>query len=516
MILDIKKVKSDDKIKDVYMITTPIVLKDFYDFQKLYLNTDSKNLKEILLENFYEVDLIDKSSDNLYLDVVKETFYKDYECFSFFNKEDINKYKKFILNQKTINSSISFDLIDANIFIKKEDNSKRINMYLNLVVKNSSEKNKQEVIRRLSERISLDDKKVTGSFFDIDGLKTFYIIGSERHQITNVINYLFRTEIKEDISYFIEFPFGKRSFLTSLIKDKQFFDLNSAIIDAKNKGTLEDKIYNNEFILETNYNYADIINNAYESKNYYETYLNKNEIDKKFNYYSKWKNQGSIFNVSPMSFINILNEEHEINIYKHLSNIFSKYIIGIFFAINERVLLLDLQENIKGVKENSPSTITSYYAQIEKKFFYEISAEEQIQELFTLLQKNFKNEELLKTIYEEIEIHENKRLNELFKRLTNYGIVIAVIALIIALYSYFATYLGTIDRYFYKFISTLLSDPFIMFGIIGTVYLKTKDFLGMKKSNNKLFIFIIVIMFIIGLFMSLLEFNIIDIIKGIL
>lgn len=192
-------------------------------------------------------------------------------------------------------------------------------------------------------------------------------------------------------------------------------------------------------------------------------------------FFLKWKDAGTLYTVARNSFGAITNERSPIT----SDTIFNIDYMAVFFALNQRVMNIELQESIKGVKlkkqkikTNSYQMINEYYKNLEKFVFYEISADEHLNALFVMLQKRFINQELTTTIMSEMEIHQSRRLNDIFEKLTIYGIYLAVIGIIISIGSYCVAFIADSKSLpsNYQGIINISANPWGLI-ILGVVFL---------------------------------------------
>lgn len=276
-----------------------------------------------------------------------------------------------------------------------------------------------------------------------------------------------QSEHVEKYGKLLNFVNGKNMFIVFYIQDTAKYDSLMAAILNENKSNAD----------------CSLLNNIYETKANGAKYISDvNELIES-SFFTKWINNGSIFVSTTNSFGVFVNESSFVD----PSLIFTKYSLAVFFALNQRVLNIELQEMIKGYKSNLYYVVDSYYRKLEKYAFYEISSDRQLQSLFVLIQTNFNNFKMHQLILNELELHQGRRLNTLFEKLTKYGLFIALISLVVAISSYFATFLGETDSMSqaYKLLARILADPFVLIVLVVIALWLIMKFIStvIKKIN---------------------------------
>lgn len=471
---------------DMYQLVIPMLIDS-----ELGINYDT------LLEKkrFEKVEYTETTSDLLYFDVVPDTFKKGFIHYKFDNSSDF----RFKLNLNKI-EFLNFGVTEISFFIKKKETKSCLGkeiVYFTLLLEDDNElgkKHGQEVLMSLLSQYQSQHygSKTTSSCLVNDQERIWLFHGNRKDNISldnrfeNIYNF-FEVEAYQkssndiaklkdiDADYSealalhcakyksaINFVYGKNIFINFYIKDDKYFErINNAIEDKEDQSSY------------------DLISNIYETKFESNIYLDNIEQVILDSFYLKWLKMGSVCVSTANSFGVICNKKSTVN-----SNlIFEKYSLAIFIALNQRVLNILLQESVKGIKENSVTHFNEHYSNLEKFAFYEISSERQLQTLFEMMQSNFKNNELTSTIMSEMEIHQTKRLNDVFERLTNYGIYLAVLGLVIGVFSYFATFYSVAGEYnkYFQHLSKFLASPLFMliFGIV--FYLLTIAYLRKRK-----------------------------------
>lgn len=509
-----KKVFNVDKSNGYFQLIIPV------EIDNVFLRENEVDIEKCLFEKGFilEENLGKEISDLLFFNVVKDTYndmFNQYRLtgkqFDFFLEKKLvgnveNKVRKTFLKMNVLELNV---VVPCNNLIDKKMIEGKTIMTFSLLL-NASKK----------QCVEINGKTIDILNEDIVGMLSLYIDWQKEKFCNQGQNWVTnRSFLRETTTgEFIDFVHGglngglsipyRDKFILNFLNIKSFKEIETKLNKGKNSKSLEDKKYETyvqnaiNFInaknIFVNYHICDdeLYKNLYSAvnvgneikqsdtdllfkichgKNYNQVYLSADEyfeLVKRY-FFRQWQETGCIYVCGTNSFGMIANNKCNIN----GDIMFSKYSLALFFSLYQRLLNISLQEYIKGVKSNGEQFIESYYNHLESVVFYEVSSEYQVQKLYDKLQANFRNNEITALITAEMEFHQNRRLNSLFKKLTEIGIYIAVISFVIAVPSYLATYLGVNDPRFSK-IDHLLAGPLITFGfliisiIIVYIYLK--------------------------------------------
>ncbi|MFV0288699.1 MAG: hypothetical protein ACK5HR_04530 [Mycoplasmatales bacterium] len=480
----VNKENIKDSENSIYQLVVPITMS----------NELKINYEEILKKNnFKKENLANDVNDLLYLNVVEETYKQGFDTYinkceetEFLIISNIKGKRECYLELNILEIKFIFD----NNSLEYSDKKKFFITILLEDTKKQQDIPKEQIITILSE-FHNPEINTYGSMIKSKNKETYFLHGnfsynSIANRFYNLLNFfeeekflkyknLNNNSDRKDklikLSNNINFPFGKNIFILYYEKNEIYFNrVKKAIKEEWNN--FEEKSTS-----------LTLISNIYETKHYYNIELKnyKKIIEKCF--YKKWINNDTIYVTTPNTFGVILKDNFQKAHILDPSIIFTKYALAIFFSLNQRILILDLQESIKGVKESTYENLNKYYKYTEKYVFYEVSPEIQLQQLYEMLQEHLKNNKLMAIINSEIEISQNRRLNNEFKKLTSYSLYISILALILAIPSYSATFYSIANDYgnIYVKISKVLSNPIVVIGIvvivisISIIYLNKKD-----------------------------------------
>lgn len=457
----IEKCKKSNE--SIYQITMPVLVD-----KKLKINYDDAFAKK----KFKKVKSMQKSTnDLLYLNIVTDTLQQAFTMYSRNYEEDNVQLEFRDRNKKNM---ASFDVLEQSIIINSDTHNKSNSSYDSLyfsvtLKKHTCDLSQEQIICLLSNYTSkIGDKQVNSSVFTEEKEEYFFHgrnqQGNYPKNILNLLHYL-KLDIESNEKYndcFI-FPNGKKMFVTYFINDDEYFNR----IEKMLNGTFEDQ------------KDIDLLTNIYESENFFKmTISNPDELADSV-FYKKWIKAGNIVSCTPNSFGMICNNKSTM---RH-DVLFCKYNIAVFFALQQRIMNFQLQEELKGTSPNNYDRINNMYKRMEQTIFYEISGEIQLQTLYNMMQYHFKNHEITELITNEMQIHQNRRLNDLFRELTKYGLYLAIFALAISLPSYFATFAGEYETGdLMQIFAMIFANPVSLFIIIfmSYIYLKYK----LNKFDN--------------------------------
>lgn len=471
---------------DMYQLVIPMLVDS-----ELEINYDSILRKK----RFEKFEYTDVTSDLLYFDVVPDTFKKGFTHYKF---DNCSKFR-FKLNLNN-NEFLNFGVKSISFYIKQNEIKSCLDkeiVYFTLLLEDDCEmgkKHDQEVVMSLLSQYQSQHfrSKTTSSYLVNDQKQICMFHGNRKENIllenrfeimynffeveaykkssNNIANMKDGEEGYKDVlathkakyKSAINFVYGKNIFINFYINDNKYFERITNAIENKEEQSS-----------------CDLISSIYETK--FESKIYLDNIDQIIldSFYLKWIKTGCVNVTTTNSFGVICNEKSTVK----SSLVFQKYSLAIFISLNQRVLNILVQESVKGIKDNSVTHFNEHYSNLEKFSFYEISSEKQLQTLFEMMQNNFKNNELTSTIMSEMEIYQTQRLNDVFERLTNYGIYLSVLGLVIGVFSYFATFYSVANEYnkYYQLISKFFANPLYMliFGII--FYLVTIAYLRKRK-----------------------------------
>lgn len=461
----------------VYQMTMPVMV---HESLKV-------NYEQVFTERGYRhVDSVQKTTnDLLYFDIVEETFQDGFEMF-YKDYSDIDE--KFLIRGAREKTLLSFKVLEQSIIMptkcEKEKYSEYEMLYISLVVEDTCEHNlKPELVTSILSRYEskVFGANVVASIFENEqdpAARYFYhgkayAADALDRKVQNLLKFLGITAYEQEVKNLnkedgkeaklkinrkycekLIFPNGKNMFVTFFINSDSYLNRIREAIDGGDD---------------------DLLLNIYETSNCYNVFVADRVKLVSEVFFRKWIKADSVTICSPNSFGMVCNQESKLD----PELIFCKYNIAIFFSLQQRMMNIELQEILKGVKPNSYQEINNYYKRLEQVVFYEISSELQLQTLYSMMQYHFKNDEITAMINTEMEIHQNRRLNDLFKRLTEYGIYLAVVSLIIAIPSYFATYMGVPGLSFEKF-SRTMANPLTFLGLTLVLLFITARLLSRK------------------------------------
>lgn len=509
-----KSVFKVDKSNGYFQLIIPV------EIDNLFLRDNNVDIEKCLAANGFvlEQNLGKEINELLYFNVVKDTYNEMFNQY----RLDNGKYN-FFLEKKLIDKSIKkrrntflkMNVLEFNVVVPCNDLSKTnlsqgktilvFSMLLNASQEQTIEIDGSDINIAVEEIVGMLSSYTNWYTLNNNSIEESWV--TSRSFFHNADKGEFINFIHGGLNGGLSIPYRDK-FILNFLNIKTFKDIESKFKDRKYRKSLEDEKYETYFQNAINFinaknifvNYHicndELYRNVYRGvnaktdfkqhdidllfkichgKNYKQIHLNDSEylelVEKYF--FRQWQETGCIYTCGTNSFGMIAN--CECNISGEI--MFSKYSLALFFSLYQRLLNISFQEYTKGAKCNEERFVERYYDHLESVVFYEISSEYQVQKLYDMLQTNFRNNEITAQITAEMELHQNRRLNSLFKKLTELGIYIAVISFVIAIPSYFATYLGVNDPQFSKF-DHFLAGPIIAFGfiiisiVIVYVYLK--------------------------------------------
>lgn len=472
---------------DIYQLVVPVLLPSIFtkNYKRKLLE------KEFLQENLNNDDILEL----LYLNVVQNTYLEAFE----YHRKQLGKSNKFTINftemREEWNSNskfeyLEFDLIKYQLIFNKFDLTEKeisTSMYIVLTLayeKNEKQKNSIDftnfLISSLStlETTAIKNPIIQNSFITIDNTVIEFIHGSQieidkelKSDYAPRYEYLFDLfDIKDEkirsiYHNKVNYPLGMNVYLNyySVLSENTYRKFSRFLENpddvrcncSKPQGKHEDECHAKNKL------YLPILNKLNTSKliNIYvedvdaiiEKLICKNFMKSGTLYLTGERNYGVI--VESGSY---LTAEQQL----------SSYAPAIFFSLNHKILNISIQEQLKGIESNKYKNLIKYHLRIEKYVFYEITAESHLQNLYERMQIQHRNQKSFDLINNEIEIHQNRHLNNIFEQLTNVGIYIAIASLMVAIPSYLATYSGIEGVELTQF-ELLLADPLIF--LIATI-----------------------------------------------